>query len=74
MKEYEPKRVLHTLAKERRENWGRFLDNHFDPEMHKKTFFVARKAPDSVYKFNGVGLSHTFSGQRLVLQNPNVED
>lgn len=28
------------------DEWGRFLDNHYDPEIHKKTFYVAMKSPD----------------------------
>ncbi len=28
------------------EEWGRFLDNHYDPDMHKKPFTIAMKAPD----------------------------
>lgn len=28
------------------EEWGRFLQNHYDPEVHKKPFTVAMKAPD----------------------------
>ena len=46
MKKYEPKKVLHTLNKDRKENWGRFLDNHYSQDIHAKTFFVQRKAPD----------------------------
>ncbi len=28
------------------EEWGRFLDNHYDPDSHGKPFCVAMKAPD----------------------------
>jgi len=28
-----PKETQH-LKKEEKKNWGRFLDNHYDPEMH----------------------------------------
>ena len=28
------------------ESWGRFLDNHYDPTMHQKTFTIQKKAPD----------------------------
>lgn len=28
------------------EEWGRFLDNHYDPDIHKKPFTIAMKAPD----------------------------
>ncbi len=28
------------------EQWGRFLDNHYDPDAHKRPFCVAMKAPD----------------------------
>ena len=28
------------------EEWGRFLDNHYDPDIHTKTFTVAMKTPD----------------------------
>jgi len=28
------------------DEWGRFLDNHYDPDMHRKPFTIAMKAPD----------------------------
>lgn len=28
------------------DEWGRFLSNHYDPELHTKTFTVSMKAPD----------------------------
>jgi hypothetical protein len=28
------------------EEWGRFLDNHYDPQTHHKPFVIAMKAPD----------------------------
>jgi hypothetical protein len=28
------------------DEWGRFLDNHYDPDIHKKPFTIAMKAPD----------------------------
>jgi hypothetical protein len=28
------------------EEWGRFLYNHYDPDVHKKPFTIAMKAPD----------------------------
>ena len=28
------------------EEWGRFLDNHYDPDMHLKPFNVVMKAPE----------------------------
>ena len=28
------------------EMWGRFLDNHYDPQIHGKPFVVAMKTPD----------------------------
>ena len=36
MKRYHlPAKEHHTLKKEEKRNWGRFLDNHYDPGMHK---------------------------------------
>lgn len=28
------------------DEWGRFLDNHYDPDTHVKPFTIAMKAPD----------------------------
>ena len=28
------------------EEWGRFLDNHYDPQTHQRPFTIAMKAPD----------------------------
>jgi len=28
------------------DNWGRFLYNHYDADIHKKPFTIAMKAPD----------------------------
>lgn len=35
-----------NLKRHHVEEWGRFLDNHWDPDMHLKPFAVAMKAPD----------------------------
>lgn len=29
------------------ENWGRFLDNHYDPQTHQKPFVICTKTPET---------------------------
>ena len=71
------KRVLRkqqiTLKKDIKQNWGRFLDNHYDPNIHTKPFGVSMKAfPDS-YRYSSAGLSHKFLNPK-VLQGYNIEE
>lgn len=34
------------LKRHYNQEWGRFLDNHYDPNIHQKPFTIAMKAPD----------------------------
>jgi hypothetical protein len=38
--------VKPTLRKYCPEEWGRFLDGHYKPGVHKSSFVVATKVPD----------------------------
>ena len=40
-------RVRPSLKKYCPEQWGRELDNHYHPEVHKMPFVVVTKAPES---------------------------
>ena len=44
------------------DEWGRFLDNHYDPEIHKKPFTIAMKAPDRY-----INLLHLFYIGNIVI-------
>lgn len=48
------------LKKDFKDNWGRFLDNHFDPNLHQKSFNAAMSVPNDSYKYSSAGLSHKF--------------
>ena len=61
------------LKKDFRENWGRFLDNHYDPNLHNRPFNAAMNAPKDTYKYSSAGLSHKFI-QSAVLQSIDVEE
>lgn len=39
-------KVKPDLKRHYPEMWGRFLDNHYDPQMHRKPFVISMKAPD----------------------------
>jgi len=39
-------KVKPNLRRHYPEEWGRFLDNHYDPDIHRKPFTIAMKAPD----------------------------
>ena len=39
-------KVKPDLERHYPEMWGRFLDNHYDPQIHGKPFVVAMKTPD----------------------------
>ena len=41
------------------EEWGRFLDNHYDPDIHKKPFTIAMKAPDLYIYYSLTHLAST---------------
>ena len=40
------KKVWPDLKRHYPEMWGRFLDNHYDPQIHQKPFVIAMKTPD----------------------------
>jgi len=61
------------LKKDIKDNWGRFLDNHFDPDIHNKPFNAAMNAPRDMYKYSTAGLSHKFLSTKI-LQNYDLED
>jgi hypothetical protein len=60
------------LKKDIRQNWGRFLDNHYDPIMHNRPFGVSMNAPKDSYRYSTAGLSHKFFNPR-VLQGYDIE-
>ena len=62
-----------VLKRDNRTNWGRFLDNHYDPNVHTKTFTVAMKAPDASYKYSKSGLSHHYKTIKI-LEKLTVEE
>ena len=39
-------KVKPDLKRHYPEMWGRFLDNHYDPQIHGQPFVVAMKTPD----------------------------
>jgi hypothetical protein len=61
------------LKKDKKNNWGRFLDNHYDPHMHNKAFGVSMKAKDAHYKYSQSGLSHNYRTNK-VLEKLTVEE
>lgn len=61
-----------TLKKDIRNNWGRFLDNHYDPKIHNRPFNVCMNAPKDSYKYSTAGLSHKFLNPK-VLQGYDIE-
>lgn len=61
------------LRKDIKDNWGRFLDNHFDPNMHGQPFNPAMTAPKDSYKYSSAGLSHKFVNPRI-LQKCEIEE
>ena len=40
------KKMRPDLRRHNVDEWGRFLDNHYDPDVHEKPFCVGMKAPD----------------------------
>jgi hypothetical protein len=61
------------LKKDKKNNWGRFLDNHYDPHMHNKAFGVSMKARDAHYKYSQSGLSHNYKTNKI-LEKLTVEE
>lgn len=49
-----------VLKKNDKTNWGRFLDNHYNPNIHQKPFGVSKKVPDNHYMHSKAGLSHNY--------------
>ena len=62
-----------VLRKDFKDNWGRFLDNHFDPSVHNKPFNAAMHTPQDSYVYSSAGLSHKFI-KSTVLQSSNLEE
>lgn len=40
------KKIKPDLKRHYPEMWGRFLDNHYDPQHHQRPFVVAMKTPE----------------------------
>lgn len=62
-----------TLKKDMKDNWGRFLDYHYDPNIHNRPFISTKHVPKDSYHFSTAGLSHKFLTTK-VLQNYDVEE
>ena len=61
------------LKKDIKANWGRFLDNHYDPNIHVRPFNAAMNVSKDSYKYSSAGLSHKFMHSNI-LQSYDVED
>lgn len=61
------------LKKNDKSNWGRFLDNHFNPSIHNKPFGVSMKTPNTYYKYSQSGLSHNYKTGKI-LEKLTVEE
>jgi len=61
-----------SLKKDLKQNWGRFLDNHYDPDIHQKPFNAAMNYSKDTYKYSSAGLSHKFINPHI-LQSIDVE-
>ena len=61
------------LKKDERSNWGRFLDNHYNENLHQKPFGISTKAPESHYKYSQSGLSHHYRTIKI-LEKLSVEE
>ena len=61
------------LKRDQKTNWGRFLDNHYNQELHGKAFTIATKAPDPHYKYSMSGLSHNYK-MKNILEKLTVEE
>lgn len=62
-----------VLKKAQKTNWGRFLDNHYNPDLHHKPFGVSMRGPDKHYKYSQSGLSHNYKTIRI-LEKLTVEE
>lgn len=60
------------LRKDFKDNWGRFLDNHYDPQLHGKPFNAAMSVQKDSYKYSSAGLSHKFM-RFTILQGADQE-
>jgi hypothetical protein len=60
MDQHQFKKPKIMLKKDIRDNWGRFLDNHYDPNIHTKPFNAAMSVPQDSYIYSSAGLSHKF--------------
>ncbi len=65
-----------VLKQEKRDNHGRFLDNHFSKDVHGNAFCISMKAPDNRYRYSQqVGLSYKFQNvgvlERLDVESQN---
>ncbi|CAI2379497.1 unnamed protein product [Moneuplotes crassus] len=60
------------LRKNFKANWGRFLDNHYDPNIHNKPFSASMHASKDSYTYSSAGLSHKFV-RSSVLQSCDFE-
>ena len=67
------KKTSVKLKKDIKANWGRFLDNHYDPNLHLKPFNAAMNFKGDSYKYSSAGLSHKFINSG-VLQAYDMED
>ena len=67
------KKVDIKLKKDERSNWGRFLDNHYNENLHQKPFGISTKAPESHYKYSQSGLSHHYRTIKI-LEKLSVEE
>ena len=62
----ESPKKLFGLKKEKKENWGRFLDNHYHDDVHSRPFVFQKKVPDGVYKYSHSGLSHLYPKKNIL--------
>ena len=44
------KKATIKLKRDIKDNWGRFLDNHYDPDLHTKPFHAAINFKGDAYK------------------------
>lgn len=61
------------LRRDNRNNWGRFLDNHYNPGLHNKPFGVSTRTPNAHYKASQSGLSHHYKTIKI-LEKLSVEE
>jgi len=61
------------LKRDQKSNWGRFLDNHYNQDLHTKSFGVSMNGPKHHYKYSKSGLSHNYKTVKI-LEKLTVED